>query len=115
MKYIVSFLLTASFVLIGGAAQANPYDAPVHTFKNGSVKLEKAERKVKVKKVVYAERVSPGHTYIELNTGATLDLVDCEVEDGRNCYWDAKSIYNKIGHSFADVRGTAIYLKKGLH
>lgn len=112
MKYIASILLTASLVLIGGAAHADGYDNPVHTFKNGSVKLEKADRKVKVRKVVYAERVSEGHTYIELNTGATFDLVDCEVEDGRNCYWDSKVIYNKVGHSFADIRGKAIYLKK---
>lgn len=110
MKYIIAALLTAAFILTGGAANADGYDHPVHTFKNGSVKLEKADRKVKHRKITYWEQVSKGHTYIELNNGAAFDLVPCKYEDSRNCYWDAKTRGNKTGRSFADIRGKAIYL-----
>lgn len=35
----------------------------------------------------------------------------CEVEDSRNCYWDAGSSGNGEGQSFIDIEGVAYYVE----
>lgn len=111
MKYIIALLATAS-LLIAAPAQAD-FDDPVHTFKNGSLKIEKADREVSKRKITYVEDIDLGNRlYVELNNGATFELVPCPAEDSRNCHWDAHSVGNKVGHSFIDIRGKVIYLPK---
>ncbi len=34
---------------------------------------------------------------------------ECELEDSPNCYWDASSAGNGVGHSFIDVDGFVFY------
>ena len=39
-------------------------------------------------------------------------LPPCSAEDQHNCYFDASTIGNGVGHSYVDLNGTLIYPKE---
>lgn len=107
---MTKFLAAAVFALMMlGTPTAHAADV-VHTFKSGSVQIEKKDRKVKVRKVTYTERWRGGRLYAELNNGATFAFVPCRYEDSNNCYWDATRRGNGIGRSYIQLRGKTLFI-----
>lgn len=74
-----------------------------------AVQLESADRDVTRVRVTYVEPIGARKLYVELNNGATYRLNPCRYEDGRNCYWDARTAGNGRGHSFVAVSGRLVY------
>lgn len=120
MKKTITTFAVAALLSVGQmsnavADPAEAYNHPVKVFKNGSIKLTNATKDVKKRKVWYAEEVYPGHTYVVLNNGATFDMITCEVEDGRNCFWNSHTLGNGRGRSFVDIKGKAVYVPRSFN
>lgn len=51
-------------------------------------------------------------TYLDYITIGSMNaalLTPCELEDSRDCYWDAGNSGNGVGESFVDIKGIAYY------
>lgn len=103
----VSAALLVSSIVVGGAAHADV------------TRVEKADRLVShPKRVTYVEptrRESEEDLlwYVEFRDGSSFLFTPCEVEDERNCYWDAGEMGNGAGESFVNLRGRLHYLTRG--
>lgn len=92
--------LIAALAMVGGVA------APASA---KAFHVERADHHVKHVKITYWQQIRPRRYYVELNNGATYVATPCKYEDSRNCFWDAGNFGNRIGYSFLDLRGHAIY------
>jgi hypothetical protein len=83
--------------------------SPAHAAGGGAVRLEAPTRKVAHVRVTYVQQTRTDRLWVEFNTGSLWSVRPCRVEDGNNCYWDARAHGNGKGRSFVTLRGKTYF------
>ena len=115
LAFVLFFVMLGMmiFILTDKAEAA----APDHTKPTSGQawRFEAPDRKVKNKRITYAEVDAHGRTpgmIIEFNNGSVWWFSQCKREDSRNCSWNAGRAGNRVGKSFVDLRGKVYYIPK---
>lgn len=112
MKKLIVFIIATLLTFGAGVLSAPTANAEaVKVFDNGTVRLEKADRKIQKRELAYVEFRRDGRAYIEFNDGSAWRFAPCEYEDSPLCFWDARTAGNRVGDSFIRYGGKTFYLK----
>jgi len=126
-RHLLLILGVLALLAAAGMAAASPSEAAtgkgqafpvIDGQRTQMVRLSGPTRHVEHRRIVRVVHHTPAPTarrgYVEarLNNGALYRLRPCKQEDSRNCYWDAEFRGNGAGHSFADIRGSVVYLAR---
>lgn len=105
MRTVIAQLVAVALAFLGVAILVAAIPSPAHS---AVTPLEGADSHPRHVRVAYAEPLTRGHVYVELNNGATYRFTPCAREDSRNCYWDAQTRGNGHGHSFVNLAGDVL-------
>ena len=83
--------------------------SPAHAAGGGAVRLEAPTRKVAHVRVTRVVQTPTDRIRVRFNTGSLWSVRPCRVEDGNNCYWDARAHGNGKGRSYVVLRGKTYF------
>lgn len=110
MKKLIVFIIATLLTFGVGVLSAPSANAEaVKVFDNGTVRLEKADRKIQKRELRYVE-LQTSWAYVEFNDGSAWRFAPCEYEDSPRCWWDAGHSGNGIGSSFIRYGGKTFRL-----